>query len=135
MRRFFLIIFAIFFIGIGIFVLVHGNGLAKRCTEEAIGTVVNVIKEDSTDSDGFTSYTYTPVIEYKVGEKTITKRAGSGSGSPEYQINDTIDILYNPNNVEEFIIKGESSTLFGIIFIVVGAIAFLVGLRQLLMGR
>ena len=135
MRRFLLIIFAILFIGIGIFVLVQGNALAKRCTQEAVGTVVNVVREESTDSDGFTQYTYIPVIEYKAGERTITKQSSKGSGAPEYQINDTIDILYNPNNVEEFIIKGESNTLFGIVFIVIGIIVFLVGLRQLLLGR
>ena len=129
MRKIFVILFGIIFVGVGIFILARGNELAKRCTIEATGTVVEIIEETSTDADEGISYTYYPVIEYKAGDNTISKKSNNGSNPSKYNVSDKVDILYNPENVEEYIIKGDkSSTLFGIIFIVVGIFIAIVGL-------
>ena len=133
MKKVLVIILGLIFIGVGVFLIVRGNELAKRCTEEAVGTVVEIKMEESLESDEYgthTIYTYYPIIEYKAGDKTVTKQSENGSsGQSDYKLNDKIDILYNPQNVEEFIIKGDNSNnILGIIFIVAGVIAAGVGI-------
>ena len=129
MKKIFVILFGIIFIVVGIFLLINGKQKAKRCTEEIIGTIVEIKEETSTDTNGVIEYTYYPIIEYQVGEKTITKQSSTGSNTSKYNLNDKIDLLYNPNNIEEFIIKGDkSSNYIGIVFIVLGTITFFVGL-------
>ena len=129
MKKLGVIIGGILFVAIGIFLIIHGKAQAERCTEETVGTVIE-IKEDTTiDDEGDISYTYYPVIEYKVGENTVSKQSSTGSGTSKYSVNDKVDILYNPNNIEEYIIKGDkSSNLFGIVFIVLGAVVFVLGI-------
>ena len=144
MKKILIVLFGILFVGIGIFVLINGNAKVKRCTVDAVGTVVEIKEEWSRDSDGNDKYTYYPVIRYQAGNKTITKQSSSGSSSSsrvslgavslssshsKYSVNDRIDILYNPNNVEEFIIKGDKGLSFiGIIFIALGALAAIFGI-------
>lgn len=135
-RRLLFIIVGIVALGIGIFVMVNGSRLAKVCTAEATGTVVGILREESTDSDGFTSISYVPQIEYKVGEQLVTAKGNGSSNASDHKVGDQVEILYNPNNVEEYIIKGDnSSNIGGIIWIVLGVIVLLVGIKQLLTGR
>ena len=137
-NKIFVILFGVIAIGVGIFLLISGKNKAKRCTSGAVGTVVEIIeeKEENTDTeeDGaivYDSYTYTyyPVIEYKVGDKTVSKRSEIGYGSKDkYKVGDKIDILYDPNKPEDYIIKNDkSSNIIGIVFIVVGVIVTGVG--------
>ena len=133
MRKLLLILVGILFVAVGIYLFATGQGLAKRCTEETKGTVVEIKREESTDADGDTSYSYYPVIEYKAGEKTLTKKSNLGTSQSKYRINDKIDIKYNPNKVEEFIIKGDNSSNFmGIAFIVAGAFVTIAGIVKFL---
>lgn len=146
MKKIFVILTGLLFVGIGIFLLVNGNAKNKRCTVETIGTVTEIKEDRSTDSNGDYTYTYYPIITYEVGEKVITKQSniGTAMGSnlrlnkhvsissehSKYSVNDKIDILYNPDNVEEFIIKGEttnSTNFIGIISIVLGSLAAILG--------
>ena len=144
MKRVLIVLIGLLFIGTGIFTLVSGNAKAKRCSVAAVGTVIEIQKERTTDSDGNHKYTYFPVIEYQAGDRTITKRSNSDSSSKfsfsiggasvsssksKYNINDSIDIMYNPDNVEEFIIKGDKGPNFiGIFFIFLGALAAICGI-------
>lgn len=128
MRKIGVILFGLLFVAIGVYLLISGNAKAKRCTEAAVGTVVGIDQEEYTDEDGNFRYTYYPVIEYKAGEKTISKKSSDGSNQSKYKIGDKLDILYNPNKVEEFIIKGDNgSNIIGIVFIALGAIAAIAG--------
>lgn len=119
----------IIFAAAGIVVMIQGDSLNKRCTEEAIGTVVEIICETSySDTENQYSDTYYPVIEYQVGDRTISQKSRSGENPPKYKVGQQVEIYYNPNNVEEYIIKGDSTpTVLGIGFIVLGAIAVAVG--------
>ena len=146
MKKALVVLIGVLFIGIGIFILVSGNAKIKRCTKETVGTVVDIKEEYSKDSDGDIKYTYYPVIRYEAGGRTITKQSSSGSSSSsklsvgggitlsanhsKYSINDSITVLYNPDDVEEFIIEGEknNSSIVGIIFIVLGSIATIFGI-------
>ena len=128
MKKIFVILFGLIFIGVGVFMLIKGNNLAKRCTASAEGTVIEIIAEDSTDDDGFTTYTYYPVIKYTVEGKTVSKRSSSGSNPSKYNVNDKVGILYDPNKVEDYIIEGDKTTNFlGVIFVVAGIAVAIIG--------
>ena len=127
-KKIIVVLVGVLFLAVGIFMLAQGNDLAKRCTAETMGTVINLEKEESTDSDGYISYTYYPIFEYQVGEKTISQKGRMGSSNPKYHINDTVELLYDPDKPEDFVIKGDkSSNLMGIIFIVAGVALVAVG--------
>lgn len=120
MQRFLAIIVGIIFLALGIFIYTKNQNLIKNCTMETKATVVDMKQEISTDSDS-SSYTYYPIIEYKVGEDTIRATMDSGSSRPAYNIDEKITILYNPQKTKEFIVKGEkTSSIFSIVFMVLG---------------
>lgn len=123
MQRFIALIVGIIFLGVGIFMYVRNNNLQKVCTKEAEATVVDMKEELNTDSDS-TSYLYYPIIEYTAGEETVRVTMDKGSSTPPYAINSKITILYNPDKIKEFIVKGEKST--GIISIVMMGLGVLV---------
>ena len=128
MKKILVILFGVIFIGVGAFVFIKVNDLAKRCTAYAEGTVIEIISEDSTDDDGFTQYTYYPVIQYSVEGRNVSKKNSVGSNPSKYNVNDKVEILYDPNNVEDYIIKGDKTTSFlGIIFIVAGLAVAIIG--------
>ena len=121
---------------VGIVMIVKGNALVKRCTVETQGTVIeNVEQEDYDDENHTMRYTYYPVIEYKAGDKTVTKQSSTGTGEVKYKENDKITIMYNPDDAEEFIIKGDNSNnIIAIIFIAVGSVVTLVGAKKTFIG-
>ena len=136
MKRLFILLFGIALIALGIYLIVHNNQLEKRCTVEVTGTVVDITREETTDSDGFTEHTYYPIIEYTANGETVSVKGNDGSNPSKYSIDDKIDLLYNPENVKEYMIKGDkSSQIAGIISIVVGVLLLGVGVKQLLLGR
>ena len=130
MKKIFVILFGLIFVGIGAFMLIKGNNLAKRCTASTEGIVVEIISEESTDTenDGFKQYTYYPVIQYTVEGKTVSKKSSSGSNPSKYNVNDKVDILYDPNKVEDYIIEGDKDASFlGVIFVVAGIAVAIIG--------
>ncbi|MBQ9279741.1 MAG: DUF3592 domain-containing protein [Clostridia bacterium] len=122
------------FLALGIFMLNQSNALKERCTEEASGTVVQMVEEISSDPDS-TDYTYYPVVEYQAGDQTVSKKSSIGSNPSPYQVGDKVEVLYNPDEVEEFIIVGEDTgKIFQIIFIVIGAVILVVSLGKILLA-
>ena len=135
-KRLIIIIIGIVAIGLGIFILISGSRLAKVCTAETTGTVVGILREEEIDSEGYTSISYAPQIEYKVGEKLITAKGNGSSNASAHTVGEQIQIMYNPDNVEEYMIKGDnSSSIGGIIWIVLGIVVLLVGVVKFLTGR
>ena len=123
------------FIIAGIIAMIQGNILELRCTEKTTGTVVENVIEKSYNSKN-TSYLYFPVIEYQVGDRIISQKSSSGQNPPKYKVGEQVEVYYNPNNVEEYIIKGDSTPKFlGILFVVLGSIAVAVGFIVLVKAR
>ena len=127
------LIVGVIFVTAGIIVMKQGDSLKKRCTEETVGTVVELIRERDSDSTTDHTYTYFPVIEYKVGDQTISQKSRSGQNPPKYQVGQQVEIYYNPNNVEEYFIKGDlTPKFFGIGFTALGSIAVAIGFFALI---
>lgn len=130
MRRFVIAIIGLLFLGAGIFLFVKDRNMTRDCTAEAEATVVDMEAELSTESDGFLYY---PIIEYKAGETTVRERLSRGSGSPAYDVGDKITVLYNPDDADEFIVKGEkTSSVFSIVFMVLGLLVTGYGVKEAL---
>ena len=128
MKKVLTIIVGVIFLGVGIFMFIRNNNLIKKCTEEVDGIVVDMKEDYSSDDDG-TSYIYYPIIEYKVGEEIIKGTMDKGSSNPSYKIGDKVTILYNPNNKNEFIVKGDkSSSIFSVVFIGLGILVIILGI-------
>ena len=121
MRRFTVLLVGIVFLVIGIFLSVKSASMAQNCTVEAKATVIEIKEEFSADSDG-SGYMYYPIIEYKAGDKDVKVKLG-GASSPAYDVGQKIDILYNPNDTTEIIVKGEIGlNVIAIILIVLGVL-------------
>ena len=135
-KRLLIIVFGIIAIVLGSIVLVSGNNLEKVCTEETTGTVVGILSDEEIDSEGYTSIVYTPQIEYKVDEQLVTFEGNGSSNISDYTVGEKIEIMYNPNKVEEHIIKGDnSSKIGGIIWIALGIVILFVGVVKFITGR
>ena len=118
MKKFGVLLVGIIFIAVGIFMYYKNEYLTKNCTEEATATVVGM-KEDYEIEDGNTRYIYYPIIEYNANEKTTQTTLESGSNPPSYSVNDKIEILYNPNKVEEFKLKDDKTSSI-ITYVIIG---------------
>ena len=126
------IIAGLIFIVAGIAFLKNGTGKQKRCIQETTGIVVEIKEEKRTKTDKsgsiYHEYIYYPVIEYKAGDKTVRKISNEITTYPRYKVNDKVDILYNPDNIEEYIMKGTKPSyaltavfeVFGILFLIIG---------------
>ena len=115
------LLIGIIFIGVGVFMYFKNGELQKVCTEEATATVIDIKEELNTDTDGMADYLYYPILEFNDGNKDVQVKSSTGSSSPAYNINDKVEILFNPNNSKEYIIKGDkSSNIFSIVFACLG---------------
>ena len=129
MSKFICLIISILFVVIGIFMLFNSDKLIKRCTIETDAKVVEYKEVIENEHENRINgeplkYTYYPIIEYKANDRVISKQYQTGSNIRKYKEGESIIVLYNPDNVEEFIIKGEKgSKILGIGFTALGGIA------------
>ena len=131
--KFIALVIGVILIGAGIFMYFRTGELARVCTEGATATVVNMREDFTTDTDAEGArYIYYPVIEYSANGQTVKGELSSGSNPPAYSVNDTIEILYNPDKIEEFIVVGENQNIvwivlggLGIVFVGVGIYLFI----------
>ncbi len=105
-------------------------------TSVSTAEVVDIVRNESKDSDGRTQINYFPVFVYKANGENIqvTHRF---SPSP-YEIGDTFEIFYNPKKPNKYYIEGEGSgnwilVMIGSIFTFVGAIFLIVTVKFFLL--
>lgn len=133
MQRFLGLIMGVLFVAVGVFMYIKNDSLAKNCTMESEATVVDMKQDFSSDSDSTSSYIYYPIIEYQANDETVRVTMDQGSSTPAYQINDKITVMYNPNKVKEFYIKGDkSSNIISIVFMAIGAVVTGFGIKMAL---
>ena len=96
---------------------------------------MQIVAEEDHSDDSY-SVTYFPVVEYEAGGKTVSKKSSFGQNPSKYNVGDKVDVCYNPEKVEEYIIKGDtSSTFIGVIFIILGVIIAIVGVFNIIKGN
>ena len=81
----------------------------RKCSREAVATVI--CTESKRVRSRRRSHTeYYPVVEFEVDGKLIQERAGISSRSASnYPEGRTLNIKYDPENPEKFVVKGKSS--------------------------
>ena len=130
MQRFMCLIVGVIFLAVGVFMFVRNNRLEKNCTAEAQATVVDMKEEVNTDSDAATNYTYYPIVEYTAGETAVRAVMDDGSSTPAYDIGEKVTILYNPNKINEFMVKGAiSSKIISYVLMALGALISIFGVK------
>ncbi|MFN8015254.1 MAG: DUF3592 domain-containing protein [Acidimicrobiia bacterium] len=78
-KLYIVLVIAFLFMGIGAYV--YKDGKAPKGWEKAKGSVVAVISNEDTDSDGNTSTTYTPVVRYQANGASYKVRSSYSSSS------------------------------------------------------
>lgn len=132
----FLIGIAVVFIIAGIVVIFLNSGLQMKCTEQTTGTVVDIVCKEYHHSDTGFTYSYFPVIEYQAGDRTITQMSNSGEYPSRYKVGDQVEICYNPNDVEQYIIKGDlSANYIGFACVGLGLIAVIAAIIYIIKSR
>jgi hypothetical protein len=131
MKRFIPILAGLVVCGIGVFILFVTDEKEKKCTISTRATVYDVEVSHETDADGNWVDVYKSTFKYRVGEEYYLNSPKTSSNH-EYTKGETVDIKYNPNNPNEFIIKGDYSDKFGGFMVIgVGSIFIIVGIISL----
>lgn len=117
------------------FILVTGSRLIKRriktkhCTATTTAEVTEV-KEMVMRRNGVITREYVPTISYIIDGTTHSRKYAKGYRGDTYQVGQTIDIQYNPENPEEVNTLGTSNQadkvmlIIGIIIGVIGTLIF-----------
>lgn len=130
-RSFLLILGAvgIIFIIVGVILFRVKKKNEKCCTADTTGVVVDLIKKRHTMPDEYGAYrsAWYPVIEYEANGIKVRKTASTGSNPSRYQVGEYVDLKYDPQNVEHYVLK-EDHTLFvlQIIFSIIGVVLLII---------
>ena len=82
----------------------------QRCTEPAVATIVDIKRDTDTDDKGNKSYSYRPVLEYKVGVETFKRTAKARSSDRKaYKVGTQVNIKFNPLKPKEFMTAKQKS--------------------------
>lgn len=134
---------SIVYVGVGfVFILLGALSLKKtkeksaRCVAPAVGRVVRVDTEyEENDGNTHKKVSYVPVFQYIVNGNPVESPSNiSSSDKNAYKEGDTADILFNPSNPSEFVIKDKSeksSKGFGIGMALIGIAMILLGFTQM----
>ena len=106
---------------IGVFIMVSYFHAQKTQTAETTAMIIRIDSEVETDTDGFDTRWYYPVVEYAVDDKKYEERLpDSGStDSTEYKEGESVIIQYNPDNPQEFSRKDSKGGIIGGIFFII----------------
>jgi len=115
------LLIGIFFFAIGVLLLVKEIKKKKNSTSAALAEVASYFTSVSSDEDGGETYSYFPVMRYYIAGKCYEQKSDTGSGKKKYEIGQKVNILYNPDNPNEFMIEGDKNTFIAaVIGIILG---------------
>ena len=118
----YIILFGLVFYGIGAG-LAYRQRSMERQGVQVPGEVVSFVQ--SCDDDGCT---YSPVVRFKTRDgQSVSYESTYSSSPPAYDLGESVQVFYSPENPEKAIIKGEGS-VFRIIFMIVGGVIIVFGL-------
>ena len=104
------------------------------------GTVTSLSTSESRDSDGFTTITYCPEVEYTTADgQTVSLDVNECSSPPQFKVGDPVELYYDPQNPQSVQLKGSVRNLavlifegvlglLGLVFAVIGGVILLGGL-------
>ena len=146
-------IFGLVFLLLGLVFLIVGLVATKRAQTAQLwpsipGTVdrTDVVQHEDSDSDGFTSVTYEPVVEYSysvMGQPFTGKRIAFGTNRYDYKkaqeivtrypAGSRVNVYYNPDKPKDAVLEtvaagGRLLTILGAVMSVIGVVALIAAL-------
>lgn len=126
------------FVAVGVGVYYYTTGSTADWVL-APGEVTGFQVSESTNSDGFSSTTYCPNVEYTTAAgETLEVNVPECSSPPAYETGDAVEVYYDPANPESVRLKGGVAqtlgNVFAIVFGALGALLSVVGLALGLVG-
>jgi hypothetical protein len=110
-------------------IFLYKNGVA------ATGVVVETYQSSSTDSDGHSSVSYYPVVEFRTSDgRTCRFKGSTGSSSPDFEDGAVVKLRYNPSDPNEAQLTNFSQFWLGPVAITAaGLIALFLGIGSFIM--
>ncbi len=114
------LIVGIIFAGVGGLMVFNYIKAKKACTMSTPGEVIAYNSRVS-HSRGHSTLVYHPVFRYYVNGQWYEKEYGLGKNTFDYQIGQTVEILYDPNNPDTYLVAGEKQDpAFSFICLIIG---------------
>ena len=110
------VLFGLFFVVIGVAVIMFQKKQNNKCTEVTTATVIDNVHPGY----GSSVRKFMPVFQYTVNGQTVTQKSTIARKPKKYEIGDQVELRYNPNNINEYYVPGYTSKSLGIIFILAG---------------
>lgn len=118
----------IIFLIIGVAVLKNKKRKQINCTSKIYGKVIDIVRHETYKKNGIYSSSWYPVFEYNIGELKYIKESLYGRSQPKYAVGQSVEVYYNPEDHNEFYIKGETvQKTLGKVFTIVGIVAISIG--------
>ncbi len=130
----FLVIFVLIFAVTGTGMIYSAHRKEKICSATAEGVVVRY-REYTRNNH---SHEYSPVVEYRVGNKILTGETNVWMSGRNFEEGVYVEIGYNPENPEEFYIRNydlKTTYGMGMIFLAVSAGITLISILLLVLRR
>ena len=117
----YVILFGLVFYGIG-FGLSYRQRTMERQGLQVAGEVVSLVQ--NCDDDGCS---YAPVVRFQTQDgRSISYESSYSSSPPAYDVGESVQVFYLPENPEKAVIKGEGRVL-RLIFTIVGGLIIVFG--------
>lgn len=114
-------------VGLAVGMRLYAKRKDARCSSCAAGQVVaNELVISRSVNDGFSS-SYFPVVKFRPnGQDELTVRHRVGARPPRYKVGEHVDVKYNPNNLNEFVLPKDYKGLgfIAILLCLLGVITF-----------
>jgi len=122
------------FAGIGV-LFWQNESEFKQTAMETKGTVVSV-RSSVTGSGSDRSTVYRPVVRFQLPNgQSKEVESTVGTNPPRFQVGDSVDVLYNPQNTSDARLKADLEfPIFQIVFIGMGSIFVLIGGGLIVLG-
>lgn len=117
----------------GLYFIVDTKYFRKRAAISE-GKVLGYEQSSSRDSNGRSSTTYAPVVEFVLGQNTYRFKAGVSSSSMSYDIGEPVSVYYLPSDPHDAQIKSNLRYVFGGIFLTIGLVITSIGAINIEMG-
>lgn len=110
----------------------------KNCVVSVDAIVKEIRREEHSlhsnrgPSTAMTSYY--PIYEYTIGGRTVTEKSEYGLAEPKIKVGQTVSLLVNPNDTDEFYCESDPAKPICIIFGCVGTLLLCVGIVLLVLS-
>jgi len=118
----YILLFGLIFYGIG-FGLGYKQYSLERQGLQVQGKVVSFVQKCNDDG-----CSYAPIVRFQTQDgRSVSYESYFSSSPPAYDVGESVQVFYSPENPEKAAIKGEGQ-LFRIIFMLVGGVIIIFGL-------